>query len=234
MATAGDIINGAFRLIGAIAEGESPSGNASADAMDAFNQMLDSWSAERLSVYCTQDQTFTWTANETTRTLGPSGNFVGTRPVLVDDSTYFVVNNISYGLQLINQQQYDSIALKSATITFPQVMWVNYTMPDITMKVYPVPTSALEMHIVSVLELTQIYNLSDYISMPPGYLRALRYNLACELAPEYGIEASRQVKRIADVSKRTLKRINSPRDVMAMPYPLVSNRQRYNIYAGNA
>ena len=34
-------------------------------------------------------------------------------------------------------------------------------------------------------------------------------------------------------SKRNLKRINTPDDVMSMPYAIVATRQRYNIYAGN-
>jgi hypothetical protein len=88
--TAGDQINGALRLIGQLAESETPSAATSADALTALNQMLDSWSSERLSVFSTQDQVFTWPANTVTRTLGPTGNFVGNRPVLVDDSTYFI------------------------------------------------------------------------------------------------------------------------------------------------
>jgi hypothetical protein len=88
--TAGDQINGALRLIGQLAEGETPSAATSADALTAMNQMLDSWSSERLSVFSTQDQIFTWPASTATRTLGPTGDFVGNRPVLVDDSTYFV------------------------------------------------------------------------------------------------------------------------------------------------
>jgi len=57
--SAGDQINGALRLIGQLAEGETPSAATSADALTALNQMLDSWSAERLSVFSTQDQVFT-------------------------------------------------------------------------------------------------------------------------------------------------------------------------------
>ena len=233
MATAGEIINGALRLIGVLAEGEVPNADTANDCLTSMNQMLDSWSTERLSVYATQDQVFTWPASQRVRTLGPSGDFVGNRPVLVDDATYFIVNNVSYGLMLINQEQYDGIAVKTVTSTYPQVMFVNYDMPDITMYVYPVPTTALEMHIISVQELTQPALISDTLSFPPGYLRAFRYNLACELAPEFGLEAPPTVKRIADVSKRNLKRINTPDDVMAMPYPIISTRQRYNIFTNN-
>ena len=58
--TAGDQINAALRLIGSLAEGETPSAATSQDALVALNQMLDSWSTERLAVYATQDQVFTW------------------------------------------------------------------------------------------------------------------------------------------------------------------------------
>jgi len=99
--------------------------------------------------------------------------------------------------------------------------------------VYPVPTLPLEWHIVSVEELTQPATLATTLSFPPGYLRCFRFNLACEIAAEFGVEPSPQVQRIAMTSKRNIKRINNPDDVMAMPYGIVANRQRYNIYAGN-
>lgn len=233
--TAGEQINGALRLIGQLAEGEEPSAETSQDSLTALNQMLDSWSTERLSVYSTQDQTFNWSANERIRTLGPTGDFVGNRPVLIDDSTYFkdASTGISFGIKLINQLQYDGIAVKTVTSTYPQVMFVNMEMPNITMKVYPVPTKVLEWHFISVTELTQPAGLTTVLVIPPGYLRAFRFNLACELAAEFGVEPSPTVQRIAMASKRTLKRINNPDDVMALPYSIVATRQRFNIFTGN-
>jgi hypothetical protein len=112
-------------------------------------------------------------------------------------------------------------------------MFVNMTYPDITMTVYPVPTKVLEWHIISVTELTQPAVLATVLAFPPGYLRAFKYNLACELAPEFGVEPSPQVSRIAMTSKRNLKRINNPDDVMSIPYSIVATRQRFNIFAGN-
>jgi hypothetical protein len=233
--TAGDQINGALRLIGQLAEGETPSAATSQDALTAMNQMIDSWSTERLAVFSTQDQVFSWPPGAISRTLGPTGDFVGNRPILLDDSTYFrdPANNISFGIKILNQQQYNGIAVKTVTSTYPQVIWVNMTYPDIEMYIYPVPTKVLEWHFVSVSELTQPATLATVLSFPPGYLRAFRYCLACEIAAEFGVEPSPQVSRIAMTSKRNLKRINNPDDIMSLPYSIVASRQRYNIFAGN-
>jgi hypothetical protein len=232
--TAGDQINRALRLLGVLAEGETPSASVSQDALTALNQMIDSWNTERLSTFVTQDQVFTWPSGFISRTLGPSGDFVGLRPILMDDATYFKApNGVSYGIKFINQQQYDGIAVKTVTSTYPQVMWVNMGFPDVTLTVYPRPTQDLEWHLISVEELDRPATLSTVMYYPPGYLRAFTYNLAMEFAPEFGVEPSPQVQRIAMTSKRDLKRINNPDDVMALPYALVANRQRFNIYSGN-
>jgi hypothetical protein len=131
METAGDIINGSLRLLGVLAEGEVPSAETSQDALRAMNQMIDSWNTERLSVFSTQDQVFTWPSGLLSRTLGPSGDFVGNRPVLLDDSTYFKDpgTGVSYGIKMINQQQYNGIAVKTVTSTYPQVHLCQHDVP---------------------------------------------------------------------------------------------------------
>ena len=233
--TAGDQITRALRLLGVLAEGETPTADMSQDALVTMQQMLDSWNTERLSVFSTQDQTFLWPVGEIMRTLGPTGDFVGNRPVLLDDATYYrdPQTNVSYGVKFINQQQYDGIAVKTVTSTYPQVLFINMTFPDVTMYIYPKPTRTLEWHFISVEELSQPATLTTQLHFPPGYMRAFAYNLAMELAPEYGIEPAPQVQRIAMTSKRNLKRINNPDDVMALPYAIVATRQRFNVYAGN-
>jgi hypothetical protein len=233
--TAGDQINRALRLLGVLAEGETPSAATSQDGLTALNQMIDSWNTERLSVFSTQDQIFTWPAGQINRTLGPSGNFSGNRPVLFDDATYYrdPGTNVSFGIKFINQQQYDGIAVKTVTSTYPQVLFINMTYPDVDMYIYPKPTRDLEWHFISVEELSNPATLTTALAFPPGYLRAFVYNLAMEIAPEFGVEPSPQVTRIAMTSKRNLKRINNPDDIMSMPYSLIATRQRFNVYAGN-
>ena len=233
--TAGEQINRALRLLGVLAEGETPSAATSQDSLMAMNQMIDSWNTERLSVFTTQDQVFNWPVGEISRTLGPTGDFVGNRPVYFDDATYYrdPGTNVSFGIKFINQQQYDGIAVKTVTSTYPQVIFVNMTVPDVQMFIYPRPTRLLEWHFISVEELNKPADLSTVLYYPPGYLRAFTYNLAMEFAPEFGVEPSPQVQRIAMTSKRDLKRVNNPDDVMSMPYAIIATRQRFNIYAGN-
>lgn len=236
MATAGDIIKGSLRLIGQLAEGEEPSADTAQDSLAAMNQMIESWNTERLAVYATQTQVFNWPVGVAVRTIGPTGDFVGQRPVQVGDATYFrdATSGLSFGVKLVNQDQYNGIALKTVSSTYPQVLWVNNTFPDVTLTVYPVPRKLLEWYIVSIEPLSQPAVLGTDLTFPPGYLRAFRYNLACELAPEFGVEPSGQVMRIAMTSKRNLKRINNPKDVMSIPYPLIYTNRRFNVYTGNA
>lgn len=235
MITAGDLITSALRLIGQLAEGETASSETANDALVAMNQMLDSWSTERLSIFSTQDQVFTWPASTISQTLGPSGDFIGVRPITFDSSTYFrdVATNISFGIKLVTQQQYDSIAAKTVVSTYPQVLSYNMSMPDITMYVYPVPTQALEWHFISIDELAQPALLATVLSIPPGYQRALRFNLAVELASEFGINPPPNVARIAMAAKRNLKRINNPGDIMLFPGALIGTHQQFDIFAGN-
>lgn len=234
MTTVRDTLKDGLRLIGQLAEGEEPSDDTYTNSLNAFNDMLDSWSTESLSVFSTQDQVFSWPPNTITQTLGPTGDFVGNRPVLVDDSTYFKCQNLSYNLQFVNELQYNSISQKGNTSTFPQIMFVNPDMPNITMKIYPVPTQVLEMHIISVNELAQATDLDTVLIIPPGYRRAFRYNLGVEFASEFGIDAPPRVINIANTAKKNIKRINAPLDVLSMPYSLVGRRRsNWNIFSGN-
>lgn len=236
--TARDIIYGALRLIGQLAEGEVPSAQTAQDSLTAMNQMIDSWSIQSLKTHSTQDQTFNWPTNERVVTFGPTGDIVGNRPVQVLDSTYFITTNttpnISYSIQLVNDEQYSNISAKTLTSSLPQILWVNYTYPNVTMYIYPVPTQLVEFHLISVQELSQPVNLSTELSFPPGYMKAFRYNLAVELASEFGVDPPSAVIVNANKSLAALMRINNPQDMLCYPYELTQNRSRYNIYTDSS
>lgn len=230
--TAAQIINMTLRSLGVLAEGETPSDDTSADALMAMNMMIDSWSTERLLVYTTETQTFTWPSGSSSETLGPTGSFVGNRPVTLDDATYFTVGDLSYQIALVNEEQYNSIVLKSSTSPYPEVLYVNMEYPDVTMKIYPVPNGDIEMHIVNVKELAQPADISTTLAFPPGYMRAFWSNLAREIAAQFGIACPKNILDIATTSKRNIERINNPMDVMSMPSSVLPMPSGFNWYTG--
>lgn len=234
-----EIISTAMRLIGQLAEGEEPSVSALSDGMRSFNTMIDSWDLERLTVYGTRTQIFNWPAGQATQNMP---KILPEDGVLhLDSSTYFVdpSTGISYPITMVNQEQYNSISLKSATGPFPSVMYSELrspvslnTAPVLTMNIYPVPDRQLSFNLVVTQVLEKLESVNDSLNLLSGYDRCCKYNLACEIAPEYGVEPSATVRRIAMISKRNLKRINNPDLILKMPANLIANRYRYNIYTG--
>jgi hypothetical protein len=228
MATAGEQIEAALRLIGFLGEGETPSGTIGATCLEALNQMLDAWSVSRLLVYSTQDQALTWASGNATRTLGPTGQLVGLRPVQLLPDTYYTVGSQTYPIRIISRDKYSAIADKAATSPLPEFLVIDYDTPNATLTLYPVPSQNLSFHFISVTEFTQPALYSTELVLPPGYLRAVKYNLAVELAAEFGTQAKPSVQRIASTSLRALKRANvRPEDmVLTLPYPIAHTSAR--------
>jgi hypothetical protein len=228
MATAGEQIEAALRLIGFLGEGETPSGTIGATCLETLNQMLEAWSVSRLLVYSTQDQALTWTAGNATRTLGPTGQLVGLRPVQLLPDTYYTVGSQSYPIRIISREEYNAIPNKAASSSLPEFLVIDYDSPNTTLTLYPVPSQNLAFHFISVTEFTQPALYTTELALPPGYLRAVKYNLAVELASEFGTEAKPSVQRIASTSMRALKRANvRPEDmVLTLPYPIAHTTSR--------
>jgi len=114
------------------------------------------------------------------------------------------------------------------------LMYVNMTDTYVTMYLYPVPTQDLAFHFISVTPLVQPATTGTTLVLPPGYLDAFTFNLALRLAPEFGVEPSKDLRRNAASSKRNVKRINNPNDVMSMPSALLGCRHGdyFNINTG--
>lgn len=227
----GDLFRAALRKCGGVlAEGETPSAELMEDTRMAFNVMVDAWSAERLSVYTSLEQTLTWPSGQASRTVGPTGTLSGTRP-MHPISAYFRDAGIDYPLTEMTEDAYDAIPQKTTSSNHPDFIYVGQEVPNATVCLYPVPSANLELHLSSVAELPQIANLFTNITLPPGYQRALIYNLAVEMCVELGLEPPPTTKRIAIYSKRALRAHNSPKDHLNIPAALTGG-ERFNINTG--
>lgn len=208
MTTAIDIIKRAYKDINVLGTAETPTADMSADALDSLNGLLETWANETLMVYQLALENFPLVAGQATYTMGVGGNFNTSRPVTID-SAYVRWNSIDYPLSLVNTEQYDGIPLKSSPNQIPYVLYVDAGFPLTTLKLFQTPNDATaQIFIESRKEFTRFTSLTDTVLLPPGYVRALRYNLALELAPENGVQAHPLILRHASNAKKWLKRTN--------------------------
>lgn len=232
MASAQTIIDRALRLIGAIASGESPTAQESADALVALNAMISSWQTEKLNVYAFVDTAFTLVATDSSYTVGPAGNFALTpRPSKIEN-VYVRASDIDYPVELIDKDKWLSIPDKTSDSDIPIYAYYEPTLTTGTLQLWPVPNAAYSLHIVTWTTLVELAALATTITLPQGYERALAYNLAIEIAPEYEKPASPSVQSIAMESKAAIKRMNNRPMLMNSELGYLIGGQRSNIFSG--
>lgn len=235
MTTASDIITPALKLVGAVAPGEPPSSEDSDDALNVLNMMLEGWNIDNLMCYQIINESFTWPATTASRTIGATGNFVTTRPVEILDSTYFrdtsANPDVDFPVSTITEEQYSAIGVKTTPGTYPYLLYCDQAVPNATIYVYPVPSSSLTICISSTKQLSQFTSLSTDANLPPGYKRALIYNLAVELFGWHGLAVNPSVAKIASNAKTAIKRINHKGKLLSLPYPLNARASHSDIYS---
>lgn len=217
MTTPLDIISRSLRLLGVYPAGEALSPEEAQDGLYALNTLLQSMSNDSLFIYARSKDESTWTAGTISKTFGPTGDVTTTRPMKVLDESFITWNGVDYPLNKITLDQYNSIPIKTIQ-GIPRNFYVQTDMPNVTVYVYPVPQQTMTMTVWSEKLITSFSGLTGTISLPPGYERALAYMLAVDIAPEYQVEPSATVVRIASASKSKLKRENAEIPQMDMPY----------------
>lgn len=199
MTTALDIIERAMKKSGVLTKSEVADSDEAADALVSLNNLLSSWSNESISVYARTTESFTLVAGTSSYTIGSGQTFNTARPIYIADA-YIRLSTLDYPVEIVTDETYGLIADKTARGR-PTIL--NYTPghPSGTIKLWNNPDQAYSLFLVSEKELGQL-TLSTTVDLPPGWERALIYNLAVELAPEYGQQPDQLVYNIAVESKR--------------------------------
>ncbi len=234
MSTVSDLIKGSLRLLGAIAQGETPSSNASADALSALNDMLESWSNDGFLIYHRVIESLTLTASTASYTIGSSGAFNTTRPVRIANALVKQSgSNDEIPIRIYNEDEWAQISDKTLTSILPQGIYYDPNFALGLIYVWPVPSATASLILYSDKPLSNFSLIADTVSLPPGYKEAMRYNLAVRLAPEYGRPISQDIAMIASESKAAIMRTNNePVYMQSDVFGLVGDKKQFNIHTG--
>lgn len=240
--TAQGVITSAMRLIGAVASGETPTTDELNDGLSVLNDMIDGWNAESLMIFTNGNyQEFPLTVGQQDYTMGLGGDFNTTRPAEIERMGIVSLNNPAQPLELpmayLTQAQWASIPVKLINSTLPLAVYDDGGFPLRTLHFRYIPLIPCNVRVYSWTPLSYFYNLSNSYSFPPSYAKAIRYNLAVDLAAEFGIENAMQFQLVtaqAIESKAIIKRKNSKLLDLKCDSALVGNSRTYNWITDNA
>jgi len=232
MATAGDVISSALRLIGVLAAGEDLPAADGADSLSALNDLLRSWNTERSTIFEITRDVRTLVASTNPNTIGTGGNINATRPIKIERASIIESGQvIEYPLEIIETaEQWQAIPDKTQTASVPLKMWYEPEFPLGKLWFYPICSAANSVVLYTWSALGTLAALATDISFPPGYERMIRYNLAMDLAAEFGVTPSALVDRIATETRAAMKALNAPASLIKCdPGVLALGRSRRGI-----
>lgn len=200
------LIRGALRNINAIATGETPSSAEMSEASEAFNLMIKAWQAEGMGLWLNDTFTITLVADQASYTMGTGGDVNAPRPLeVIEARFYYTSGGNEIPMIQASRQEYFDLSLKTSTGVPTQY----YYDPQRSLGVFyiwPVwkttPAGSIKGTVKTVIE--DFDSLANTVDFPQEWLRALKFNLAIELAPEYGKEPSRTLISLAISSKMSV------------------------------
>ena len=203
MTTARDLVKKSLQKIGVLVKSEEPSADEADDGLSSLNALISSWSNDSLVLYARVWESFTLSGGTASYTIGSGGAFSTTRPMVIADC-YLSVGTIDYSMSVITDEAYDSISFKSLQ-GIPEFLNYDNAYPLGKIRLYPVPSSAYSLFLLNEKAITTFTSLDTAMSLPDGWERALVYNLALELAPEYAQNPDPSIVKIAKDSLGMLR-----------------------------
>lgn len=194
--TARKIIARALTKIGVLSEGETPTASQAADALDDLNDLLASWSTSPLLIPAVTQEDFS--VSSATEYTNPAMRFLNS--TVRDGST-------DYPVAALSREDWLAIPDKLSTGR-PEAFWVDSGDPA-AVWLWPVPDKTYQMSLQREDALQEFPTLDDEFALPNEYRRAFVYNLAVELAPDYGRTVPVEVAARAQEALERIQKYNA-------------------------
>lgn len=215
-----------------------PSADYMLTALARLNDLIDAWKIEGLTVYTFPRTTWNLTA-ATSYTVGSTGTIAIDHPSNASLLRFGLVDTtvtplFERPMSNFTEEGYRAIPNKGLTSPYPIGFYYNPTSPLGTLTPFPTPTSSTLQGVVYAPAPANEVGINDTLSLPQGYRRFYRDNLAIELEADFDVIASASLKQSAADSKAMVKKANVRLvELGSSAAGLTSNRQAvYSIYSG--
>jgi hypothetical protein len=242
--SAQSLVVSVFRMLGISAQAENPNAPELMDGYARLNEMIDAWAIDRLTQRLVSRTEWPTVAGQASYTIGPADitpvpDWVGPRPEFVETVTLLLTNSTPHTeipLGEFTDGTYMSVMQKALPNSQATAWKYDPTAPAGTFTFWPVFDSATYPVVVYAVQVLPLFaNLTTQYVLRSGYLRALRYNLAREIAHEFGRELPPGVMQLAIESKLALDASNVPMLDLGVDPGLTptAGRSAFNIWTGS-
>lgn len=219
---------------------ETPDGDALSGAFDGLNDLIESWSVERLTIPFVQRATWTIVSTKgilgTPYTVGTGGDVNIVRPPLPNDLVIKyqdtgVSPTLEYRLAPLTDAAWEGIPQKNLTSPLPSASYYQPTYSGSLGALYlwMVPTqSGLQGVAYAPSSLAEYSLTTDNLIVPAGVRNALQKCLKLEISPMFDVEITPTMVSEAREAKAWLKSMNF-RMVDLVSDPMFA-RPMYSIY----
>lgn len=235
-----EIVTESLQLLQVYAPSEVLSDADATLGLTVLNDFLDDLSNQSLATFTILEQSFPLVPGKQSYTIGLTGgaDLAMARPLRVLDGpgTAYVqdANQNNYSVKVVPRDQWNLYGNRGIQIQsdFPDTLFYDPQYPLGVINVLPVPTIAYNIFFDSYLQFSDFMGLTAKSSLPPGYMRMIKTNLAVCLKP-YFKAAQIDPLIILEAKERlgNIKRTNMRSNVAVMDPELVSRSQiSYNPY----
>ena len=204
--TAGEVVTKALNDLGVYSPGEDVSAEDMATGLEALNLMLKSWGGRGITCWTDIDGTATITGGNASVTLSP-------RPLFVTEARVVITATNERPLSEWGNADYARLPNKAAVGT-PTIFSLRYTPSNVTMRVWPVPSSDMTVKYGFARVIEDVGGTTDAIDVPQEWLECVVKNLAVNL-PSFGAVRSNpetygEIKERAMILLRDLEDLSRP------------------------
>jgi hypothetical protein len=192
--TRNDIITRALRILGVVAQGETPTSTQITEAAQALNGLVLAWQADGMPLWVIKKYSFSLVEGQKEYIFADGITSPGIdlpKPLKLYQAWYHNnTSNVDVPLRIVTEQQYNMLGNKDVE-GLPVQIWYKPEKQSGTLTVYQVPDAWTAANIVlSFIYQAPFYTFdaaNDVPDFPPEWYDAITYGLATRLAPEYGL-----------------------------------------------
>lgn len=217
MSLVSDILNDSLYYINAYGPAEPVSSDDQTFALRIVNRVLDSMSAKKLSPIGIKTASYSL-SGAGSYTFGAGQTWASTtRPIKIKAASTLTMSGLEREARVATAEQWAAVLDKSRTGALIEDLYWDGGFPTGNIYVSPMPPVGANCILRTYEAIADFVNLTDTVSLPPGYERALVLIFSLELCIPFGRPIPDGLPQLSQEAMLTIASLSA--EILGTPVP---------------